>query len=493
VAITSPTSSANFSTPNETVNLAGTANDNIGLVQVTWVNDRGGSGTAAGTTSWSISNVSLQQGTNVIAVTGNDAANNTGTDVISVVYTPSSPVTILINGIGTVSPNLNGQMLQIGKSYTVTATPGTGYVFSSWTGAVTSSVPALTFLMQSNMVFQANFIPNPFIAAAGNYQGLFYQTNGATHQSSGFFSATVTSAGLFTAKLLSEGKAYSLKGKFSGTGVSSNSVARTGMTPLTVQLRLDTISNDTLNGEISSGTWMAELIANRATFNSVNHPAPQTGKYTMIIPSNSTASTEPGGDGFGTVLVDGSGNVTFKGVLSDGTKVAQKAVVSKAGQWPFYIPLYTGKGSIFGWLTFSNQPSLDIDGLVDWFKLPQPIAKLYPLGFAIQTEVVGSSYHFSVGVPVLNLAAGQVWCENGNLTESFTNQITLDAASKVTNHSSNRLALTITTTSGLFKGSVMNPQTSSAIPFTGVVLQKPNFGSGYFLGTNQSGRIYFGP
>jgi hypothetical protein len=35
------------------LSIGGTASDNVD-VQVTWVNDRGGSGTASGTTSWSV-------------------------------------------------------------------------------------------------------------------------------------------------------------------------------------------------------------------------------------------------------------------------------------------------------------------------------------------------------------------------------------------------------------------------------------------------------
>jgi subtilase family serine protease len=60
--------------------------DNIGVTEVNWSNDRGGSGTATGTTSWSVSGITLQIGTNVITVTARDAANNTGTDTLTITY-----------------------------------------------------------------------------------------------------------------------------------------------------------------------------------------------------------------------------------------------------------------------------------------------------------------------------------------------------------------------------------------------------------------------
>jgi hypothetical protein len=49
---------------------------------VSWVSDRGGSGTATGTTNWSIPVVGLQVGNNVITVTARDAAGNAGTDIV---------------------------------------------------------------------------------------------------------------------------------------------------------------------------------------------------------------------------------------------------------------------------------------------------------------------------------------------------------------------------------------------------------------------------
>jgi hypothetical protein len=51
---------------------------------VTWANNRGGSGTAAGTTSWAASGIVLQPGTNVLTVTARDAAANTATTSVTV-------------------------------------------------------------------------------------------------------------------------------------------------------------------------------------------------------------------------------------------------------------------------------------------------------------------------------------------------------------------------------------------------------------------------
>src|ERR1035441_10119396 len=77
-------------------------------------------------------------------------------------------------------------------------------------------------------------------------------------------------------------------------------------------------------------------------------------------------------------------------------------------------------------------------------------AKLYPGGFTINTEVIGSVYGYTNGLPVLGLAGGQLSLTNGNLTQSITNDPTTNK-------------LTFRTLSGLFKGNVMNPETGKLI------------------------------
>jgi hypothetical protein len=94
VTITSPTTASSYTTTSATLNLGGTASDNVGVTQVSWTNDRGGSGTASGTTNWSTS-VTLQNGVNVLTVTARDAAGNTRTDSLTV--TASLPLRITLS------------------------------------------------------------------------------------------------------------------------------------------------------------------------------------------------------------------------------------------------------------------------------------------------------------------------------------------------------------------------------------------------------------
>jgi hypothetical protein len=96
VAITTPTSNPTYATSGASMTLGGTAADTVGVTQVTWVNSRGGSGTATGTTTWSASGIVLQLGTNVLTVTARDAAGNTATDGVTVTRTDATPPTVTI-------------------------------------------------------------------------------------------------------------------------------------------------------------------------------------------------------------------------------------------------------------------------------------------------------------------------------------------------------------------------------------------------------------
>lgn len=90
VTITTPTPSATLTTGTASLTLAGTASDNVGVTQVTWLNTRGGSGMATGTTSWATGAIALLSGQNVLQVTARDASNNASTATLTVTLNPAS-------------------------------------------------------------------------------------------------------------------------------------------------------------------------------------------------------------------------------------------------------------------------------------------------------------------------------------------------------------------------------------------------------------------
>jgi hypothetical protein len=244
------------------------------------------------------------------------------------------------------------------------------------------------------------------------------------------------------------------------------------------------------------------LLGDRAVWNSRSNAFPNMGKYTLVIPgvTNTPGGTtsSPEGNGHGAATIDGNGIVNFRGFLADGTPAAQRVALSKDGEWPLYLSLYAGRGSLLGWVTLTNQDASDLNGpRVSWTKPALTTTKYYPQGFQVESPLIGSRYVPPLGATnrVLDITNGIVTFTGGNLAADLANSITLGLGSKVTNNPSNtnKLILNFTLPTGLFTGSVTPANTTRIIPFKGAVLQKANNASGYFLGTNSSGRVLLEP
>jgi exo-beta-1,3-glucanase (GH17 family) len=109
------------------------------------------------TTNWTAT-VGLVPGLNTLRAFAVDMAGNVSrTNSVSFTYVLNAPLVVEINGKGTVRPNYNGQLLEIGKTYRMRASPVVRYRFAGWTGSMTNNKPMLKFVMASNLTFIANF------------------------------------------------------------------------------------------------------------------------------------------------------------------------------------------------------------------------------------------------------------------------------------------------------------------------------------------------
>ena len=336
--------------------------------------------------------------------------------------------------------------------------------------------------------------PPTFTPVKGTYTGLFYPTGGVAQPSSGCFTITTTAKSTLSGSLQIGGTRYSFSGKFVSGSSYTQTVKRGKLSLFTVQLQTDPADSDRMMGTVTAadGSWTAALEGDRAVFNRTTNPALQAGKYTLVIPGSPGSASEPGGDGYGTVKVDAAGKITLVGSLADGTKISQSAVLSKNGEWPLYVPLYSGKGSILSWINYATTATSDLSGDLSWIKPPMPTAKYYPGGFTLEANATGSQYNPPAkGTAVLNISNGQIVLTGGGLGEGIVNYVTLGANNRVT--STSKASLTFTLSSGAFRGTVPNPAggRSKAISFGGVVLQNQTLGKGYFLGSGQSGEVLF--
>jgi len=397
---------------------------------------------------------------------------------------------------GTHTPFVDGQPLELGRSYTLRAVPGPDFLFAGWSGDLEGAQETLTFLMQRPDGFlQATFIPNPFVAAKGSYNGLFYEADEVRHGSSGLVSLSLTERGSFTAKLQAGGGRHRFSGRFALDGRATNVTARIGTNALTVVLALNVANPaDPISGSVSDGVWISDLRADRAVFNAATNRPPFAGKYTVALSGDGEFEC-PAGDGYATVSVGTSGYVTLKGILADRTVLTQKIPLSREGYWPCHSQLYSRRGSILGWLGFREEPGSDVAGRLQWIKPGVASARYHPAGFTNAAALVGSRYVPPVGVTsrALAITNAVVAFSEGNLSQPITNEVLLADDNRVTTASTNGLVLSINKATGLFKGSVVDPTSRRRLKFSGALIQKELAGRGYFLGTNQSGRVYLGP
>ena len=165
---------------NGTIEVKGTAADNVAVAAVFYRLNDGqwlDATTSNGWTNWSAT-LETVPGTNVISFYATDAAGNlSSTGALRIVYAVTTPLVVNLVGKGTIAPNLNNRLLQIGNGYSMTATPAAGFVFTNWTngeGLVLTNRPILSFEMQSNLVVTAQFVDvaRPLLAITNAASGM---------------------------------------------------------------------------------------------------------------------------------------------------------------------------------------------------------------------------------------------------------------------------------------------------------------------------------
>ncbi len=427
-----------------------------------------------------------QTGTATVTVTVNDGAATASTTFTVTVQAATSQLSVTKTGQGTVTPDLNNTTLIIGQSYTVTATPAAGYEFGGWTGSIISSSPTLTFVMASNLVLQANFVPTPFTAASATYNGLFMENAEVRVNSAGAFSFYVDTGGNYSGWVQLGFVRHTFAGKLELNLRATNVITRYSGNPLTVELTIGQGAQaGQASGRVTDGVWNAPLTGGRTSGNT-----PHAGEYTVVVPGLVGSAQLPAGDGYGTMHVAADGLATMYCTLADGSQFMQSAYVTDDGDWPVYISLYGAKGVVVSWMTFANLANSDVSGDLVWIKQAGASATSYPAGFTSGTKAIGSRYTPpDAAGKAVNLSSANVSFSGGELAANFVNPVSVNAGSQVVNLGQNSLSLGITTSSGLFSGQVQEPGNGLTRNFAGVILQKQNAGFGMMNGVNASSRV----
>ena len=318
---------------------------------------------------------------------------------------------------------------------------------------------------------------NPFGAAKGVYNGLFYDANGVQNSSAGSYTATVTDRGIYSGKISIEGLVRPFSGRFSTEKNSRVTIVRLGKSALSLELSL---SSNQITGGLSDGVWSAQLAADKAVYSLAN-PTPAAGKYTVAIPQSDEG---PSGNSVAVLNVLPDGRVISVANLADGTTVSQTTTLSSQNQWPLFASLYRGNGCLISWVTLANNGNASVTGEINWIKAQATNGP----EFSAQSTLDGSIFTPpTLGKRVLESTNLVVVVDVPNSDPiSIPATITAKNTILVQNTALARLSLNLTT--GLIAGTVYHG--TSGIAVKAVVLQQQNKLSGYSLDQTASGAVY---
>jgi hypothetical protein len=325
-----------------------------------------------------------------------------------------------------------------------------------------------------------------------------------THESAGFVTLKVKEKSGYSGSLTFDGDKVGFAGKFTASGNVTATVSRTKFSkdPVQVSMVLDwSGSNELITGSLSNGVWTSDLTADKAVFGDLSADTTNAGNYTLNIPTDVGAPAgSPGGVGYGTVTNSATGIIKFGGLLGDGEKLSQKVNISRAGNWPMYVPLYKNslkvlKGSMMGWVKF-NGASVGPTGSVSWIKKNgSESLTYYADGFSNQVGLITSPYVPPAldALPITVDPGDYIIVSDGNLTAPMTNTVVSVTGLKVlltatnTMGELNKAVIGFKGKDGTFAGKFLNGLVP--IKTLGAVLQNTTNASGFFLGTSQSGTI----
>jgi hypothetical protein len=417
----------------------------------------------------------LTPGTNHIAVRSIDSFGNESTrERRTIFYSLKKPVTLHIEGPGRVIGISDGELLDVGVNYQLSARPSARKFFVGWSGSLFSKSRNVTFRMVEDATVTARFSDTFLGLAKGKYEGLFLPQTGGPRASLGRITLNLSASGVYFGRLMPMGLNYTIRGRFDGNGHSFITGVR-GTDVLSLSLRL-VVEEDAqaILVTYSDGHFVSEGGLFRVQKYSVTNPAPAAGEYTFLIqPSTDTNILAGDAYGFGNVVIDPRGKMKMTGFLADGTPIKQNTSVLKGDRWALYTLAYGGRGGLAGFGQFTSNGV--INNVIRWLSpdFPGNINQLLTWS--------ASPYVPPTQERLFNWTNGLVTLSGDNLPEPLNIDVLLNEEGSFTVVSNpNNLQLTIPDAAGFFSGSFTHPVSQSLTPLRGAVLQSSNIAAGFF-------------
>jgi uncharacterized repeat protein (TIGR01451 family) len=399
VSITTPSAGSRLVTTDIIVN--GTASDNKEVARVE-VKLNNGVFADAGLTSNNryTAVLTAPAGTHTVTARAYDLRGNVSDEVSTrFTYIPLRPLTLTItpvdSGTVTIAPNAKLNQLQLGTTYTLTAKPKPGFIWSHWSGpAIHTESETLRFSMTEGLAITANFVANPYLTGfSGSYDGLIQSAPAVAprHANHGLLHLSATANGSFTGTAKINGISLPITGVFNPTGAARFGKSRTStlkliqpdQPALILALNMN-LTTKQVTGTLSLDDRSGTLAMSTLTAARFGGPLTTASRYTVTIPARAqsnglTAADFPQTTSTGIITVVKAGSLTLVGTLSDGTKLTATARISSALTAPLYAPLYTRPGGSFNALITVNSTTISSTDLI-WFR-PITHSSPYPLGW----------------------------------------------------------------------------------------------------------------
>ena len=264
---------------------------------------------------------------------------------------------------------------------------------------------------------------------------------------------------------------------------------------IVVHLQLALTGPAQITGTILNQSNTESVTAGRDNFSKKGTAAPQAGSYTMAL--TGTASGLPQGIGYASVLVDTGGHARASGKLGDNTPFSASGVLSDAGSWPFYAPLYHSGGYVRGTLTFETSGQMALDGTMQWFRPASTDKSSYGAGFAGDVSVAG--YHYmpptkgSAAIPLNNAGQGVITFSGSVLSSGTLGGMVDLSADKALEAAGGGASFTLklSPATGVFTGKL--DAFNKKVPYAGVLLQPLDEGYGLFQSPTVTGEVQIAP
>ncbi len=425
-----------------------------------------------------------------------------------------------LNGGSVTNGFLGSTVRSLGEQLSVKAMPAAGYLFTGWTGGLTSTQSTLAFTMPASLTLTANFIPVPWPAARGVYRGLVVPGPG-TSAEAGLLVVTLNPNGTFTGSITIAGRVAPFVGKLDALGNAlfgrgANAQFAVPQTTFTLGFQLDAIASPvtTINATLSvTGGSQTVFTAERSLYSSAATPvAPYvkvpdtllgayTTRFSAAVPSG---ANQPRGDGYARMILSKTGAVSLAGVMADGTRISAGATLRRDGTWPLFRLLHAGKGSLSGMVAFADLTTSDASATLRWFR-PALTGK-FPTGWPAGLDVEFAASHYArpvapaPGAPLprvlvgLDTSAGAATVDANDDTATLTWPAVVAANGRITPATAaldQSLRGSVSLPTGMWSGTFKRGQ--STISYRGVVLQKEAIFAGYYLTPDDGGSIRLVP